>query len=1008
MSNWLVRYRFWALGITLALSLVCAVLMLRVSTNTDMTKYLPSDSRMKAGLDILQNEMGMSSEMASGGLRIMTEGQCDSEKVDMRYQLLQLEEVQSVTLQENGSKSLYELGVDQAVDQVALGKHIKADFPQVVAAESPQDGATADAGMLIGALSLLLIVLAAMCASWLEPVLFLASTGVAVLLNMGSNALLPSVSMTTHSIAAILQLVLSMDYSIILLNRYRQERPRNADSLTAMMHAIRNAAPAVLSSALTTMVGLLMLVFMKLRIGADLGIVLSKGVLFSLICNFTVLPSLILIFEKGIERSQKKVLMLPTQQLASFSMKYRIPLAVFFLILLGSSYWLHNQTPITFHNAQDSRIDTFFPKKNPVVLIYDNADEEQIASLMDSMMALPYVETAISYPSLMLKEYTATQMETVIKDMSSMVDANDSSVGALPLDLVSEDVLRLVYYAAHGKRINALSFDVLINFIIEQAKDPRSFLASQMSDDLKQKMAMYEDFRQMNEMVDVELEPDTLAGEPSSTIAVSVSSTASPAAAQQSDVEEKPSVTPSVAVTPFADTNRISQQLTYDQMASFMGMDASQAKMVYRLAKHSGQTLSPVAFVHFLTDDILKRKTLASMISADQRQQLLQLRDIMDSAFVASPIAIAEEEKSENHAEAIASATTEVIPEPVNDSATEAMEIVVADDPLSLLDEMMTSHRRYTVDEMARNFSAMGETINSSLIELLYLYYGGMRHFDASWTLSLSKMISFLGDSLMNDPRFSLFITPDMRNGLTEGRKMMEEKLSMMRAADHSAAVIVTNLPVESDSTYQFLRQLNDCCTARLAHPYHLVGESAMMDEMKSGFGKEMMLVTLLTIAAILLIVAVSFRSLLVALLLVSTVMTGVFVDVAVSAIGGGSLLYMAYLVVQSILMGAAIDYGILFTNYYRESRITKSITAALQSSYRGSIHTILTSGLILVLVPGAMSVLVADPTVASIVRAISVGALATVLLVLLVLPGMLATCDRWIVKQSDTKPTEM
>lgn len=227
---------------------------------------------------------------------------------------------------------------------------------------------------------------------------------------------------------------------------------------------------------------------------------------------------------------------------------------------------------------------------------------------------------------------------------------------------------------------------------------------------------------------------------------------------------------------------------------------------------------------------------------------------------------------------------------------------------------------------------------------------------------------------------------------------MMDEKLGMMHGPKHSTAVIVTGLPIESDETYAFIHSLDSCCRAQLSQPYYLVGESVMMSEMKSGFGQEMLLVTLLTIVAILLIVAFSFRSILVAILLVSTVMTGVFVDVSVSAIGGGSLLYMAYLVVQSILMGAAIDYGILFANYYREKRATLGIAEALRSSYQGSIHTILTSGLILILVPGAMSLLVADPTVSSIVRAISLGALATVVLVLFVLPGMLASCDRWIV----------
>ena len=268
ISNWLVRFRYWILGATLLLAALSGVLMFYVNINTDMTKYLPNDSHMRAGLEIMQQEFGLSTDMAGADVRVMTQGQTEEEKVDMRYQLHQLPEVNNVNIQENGNHTLYELGVAKSVDQITLGKYITENFDKVEVVETAQDGTTADAPMLIGALALLLIVLAAMCASWLEPVLFLASTGIAVLLNSGTNALLPSVSMTTHSIAAILQLVLSMDYSIILINRYRQERSSNPSSTEAMQLAIRRAAPSILSSALTTTVGLMMLVFMKLKIGA--------------------------------------------------------------------------------------------------------------------------------------------------------------------------------------------------------------------------------------------------------------------------------------------------------------------------------------------------------------------------------------------------------------------------------------------------------------------------------------------------------------------------------------------------------------------------------------------------------------------------------------------------------------------------------------------------------------------------------------------------------------------
>ena len=353
------------LGLTLALATICGVLVFRVNVNTDLTKYLPDDSRMKAGLELLTSEFDLSPDMAGGDVRVMADSLSAEEKVDLKYQLHTLPEVGNVRVQENGIHTLYELSVDKSIDQVALGREIRESHPKIAAVETAQDGTTADPSMLMGGVALLLIVLFAMCASWLEPVLFLASTGIAVLLNIGTNALLPSVSVTTNSLVGILQLVLSMDYSIVLINRFRQERQQHDNSQVAMHRAIRRASGTIVSSALTTIVGLMMLVFMKLKIGADLGIVLSKGVLCSLICTFTVLPTLILQFEKGIERSHKKTPRFHTDRLARFSQKFRIPLTLLFVALLVGSYILHNQTPISFQYTQASQINPFFPKKNP-------------------------------------------------------------------------------------------------------------------------------------------------------------------------------------------------------------------------------------------------------------------------------------------------------------------------------------------------------------------------------------------------------------------------------------------------------------------------------------------------------------------------------------------------------------------------------------------------------------------------------------------------------------------
>ena len=271
MTKYLIKYRYWLLGITLAFAALCAVLLFHVNINTDMTKYLPDDSQMRAGLEVMNGEFGDLTEMGGNDVRVMFNGLSDEEKLEKMAYLRGVEHVKSVMELENGSHTLYELGVAGSVDQVALGEQIEEKFPEVVAVETSQDGATAEVPMLLGGVALLLVILFAMCRSWLEPVLFLASTGIAVLINVGTNAFLPSVSVTTNSIVAILQLVLSMDYSIILLNHFRQDRQREGNSVVAMQKAVSRAAAPIVSSALTTIVGLIKLNTTKIR-SATIGI----------------------------------------------------------------------------------------------------------------------------------------------------------------------------------------------------------------------------------------------------------------------------------------------------------------------------------------------------------------------------------------------------------------------------------------------------------------------------------------------------------------------------------------------------------------------------------------------------------------------------------------------------------------------------------------------------------------------------------------------------------------
>ena len=171
-----------------------------------------------------------------------------------------------------------------------------------------------------------------------------------------------------------------------------------------------------------------------------------------------------------------------------------------------------------------------------------------------------------------------------------------------------------------------------------------------------------------------------------------------------------------------------------------------------------------------------------------------------------------------------------------------------------------------------------------------------------------------------------------------------------------------------------------------------------MYTEMRDGFDHEMNVVSLLTILSIFLIVALTFRSVIVPTILVVAVMTAVYVNVVVAGVVSGQMLYLAYLIVQAILMGATIDYGILFANYYREFRKTSLPVDAVCAAYRGSIRTILTSGLIMVIGPGAMALFIDDLMISNIVGCLAVGAFVAIVLTLTVVPAVLVALDKWVV----------
>ena len=892
LTGFIVNKRNIIFSAMLILTAVCAFLIPKVSVNSDMTKYLQDDSSMKQGISLMEKEFPTDGE--SYTIRVMFKGLGSEKKAEVKDALAAIENVDSVTYDRDssdynsGEYTLYILNTRYGYDteeETAVEKQVTERFSGYEVTVKNDDTSAPDIplSVYLAAFGIILVVLLVSCGSYFEPVLFLITIGIAVVLNLGTNFFIGEISDVSFGIAAVLQLALSMDYSIILMNRYRQELKKTDDRKEAMANALRAAFGSITGSAVTTIVGLLVLVFMSFKIGADIGIVLAKGVAFSMLCVFTVLPALILLSHKLIEKTEKKERAKKARKnglsavLGGFSYRFRSVIAILFVVLFIATGYLQSGTKTVYTLSEKDTIADIFPKANTFVLLYDNTDEDNIADIVSALEEKDGVKTVVSYPTTIGKQCTVKEMSNMLTEMS----------GDLQVD---EKLLNLVYYHYHTDgKTEPMTLSAFIGFL-----------------------------------------SDTAATDP-----------------MFSDYIDQASAEQLARLKPLTEKSTLTVPMTPAALAQTLGMDAEQVIQLFMLRYGTeytpDKTMSPYEFVSFLTDNVLPKPEYAVMFDDGTKTKLYQTKAIADA---------------------------------------------------------VVSGKEFTVKEMVEFVGKISNKFNDNTVELLYLYSASLKQGNDRSTMSPETLVKHI-EKLASEPLLSTLLTNEQKAGIAKARKQLDDGVQQLKGEEHSRLTVTTKLPVESEKTSAFVKEMTELCDEKLSGEYHLIGNSIMVDEMESGFGREQLIITLLTAASIFIVVALTFRSLAIPAILVLIVQCGVFITVSALGTIGGSMYYLALLIVECILMGATIDYGILFTSYYREMRATLSVCEAIVAAYKGSIHTILTSGTIMVLITAVIGPLFGNPTIEQIVRTLSVGCASAMFLILFVLPGILALCDRVIVRKT-------
>lgn len=890
ISNFIVKRRAWILALMLVMTAVCGILMPRVGVNSDMTKYLSSSSQMKKGLDLLEKDFPATGMEYT--VRVMFRELTDAQKAELKSSLAAIKNVDSVDYEadsadhNNGEYTLFVLKTGFAYDSdemAELEKTLEGSFKDYDITVRNDDTSAPEIPLTVYlvAFGTILVVLLISCGSFFEPLLFLATIGVAVVLNLGTNIFLGEVSDVTYGISAILQLALSMDYSIILMNRYRQELESAPDRKSAMAKALRAAFASITGSAVTTVVGLLMLLFMSFKIGMDVGIVLAKGVAFSMLCVFTVLPALILLFDRLIVKTEKKKKSphgerkSPLAALGGFGYRVRRFVAVFFVLLFVGAALLQTKTETIYTLDNNDPITDVFPQDNQIVLVYRNGEETSAGALLSVLEGNTKIKSITSYPTSVGKEYTAAEMTAALSQLGAV---------AVP----DEETIKLVYYLYfQNGEVEPLTLSELVTFLTEN-RGEGSLLGGYIDSD---------------------------------------------ALAQLSQLK------------PFTDKASLIAPMTADHIANALGMDAGQTAQLFMLrfgAEYTPEkTMSIYEFLTFLTENVLTNPAYAPMFSDAQKTEMFTAKTLADAAV---------------------------------------------------------SVKRFTPAEAVQLLSGTSDKITENTMSLLYLYRESTLSEEVlTQRIKLDVFVSYLNDTVAADERFAPMISEKMKEALREADDQIKEGVRQLKGNLYSRAIISTTYPEESAETTAFIKEISEKCDAYLSGEHYLIGSSVMVYEMENGFEREYLFISILTALAIFIVVALTFRNLAIPAILVLIVQCGVFITVSAIGAFGGSMYYLALIIVECILMGATIDYGIVYTSYYREMRQSMGIKEALIGAYHGSIHTVLTSGSIMVLITAVIGPLFGNPAIEQIVKTLAVGCASAIVLILFILPSLLALLDRWV-----------
>ena len=430
-SNVIIQHKKMVIAIFIAVTLACAFLLLFVDVNYNMVDYLPPDAQSTTALNIMNSEFTESMPNAS----VMAKNVSLTEALEYKQKLASIDGVTQVMWLDDmmDIKQPLEMGDTDTIEgfykdgnalfSVTIAKGIEKeacnDILNLIGSDNALTGEApalvfiqeTTASTVVKALAILLpvviLILVLSTASWLEPLLFLLVIGISIVINMGTNIIFGEISFMTNSISPILQLACSLDYAVFLLHSFQDNRKKYTNVEDAMRHAMKESMSTVAASAATTLFGFLALLFMNFGIGADLGINLAKGIIFSFISVMVFLPALILCIYKMIDKTQHRAFMPSFGNVNRVLSKITVPAVIIVSILIVPTFLGQGRTgflygndtvdPNTRYGRDTVAVEQQFGKSNVMALLVPRGDVAKEQMLCDELEQLDRITGVMSY-----------------------------------------------------------------------------------------------------------------------------------------------------------------------------------------------------------------------------------------------------------------------------------------------------------------------------------------------------------------------------------------------------------------------------------------------------------------------------------------------------------------------------------------------------------------------------------------------------------------------------------